>query len=64
MVTDDDARGEIADNGLGFVLFVFEICWAYEIFPDRREGVHEFRSRKGTAASMESLILLKLEISC
>lgn len=31
MVTNDDARGEIADNGLGFVLFVFEIYWAYEI---------------------------------
>ena len=55
--------GKIADKGLGFVLFVFEICWAYEIFPDRSEGVLEFCSRKGTTTSAESLILLNLEIS-
>lgn len=54
--------GKIADEGLGFVLFVFEICWAYEIFPDRSEGVLEFR-RKGTTTSVESLILWNLEIS-
>ena len=40
---------------------LFEIRWAYEILPDQSEGMHGFRSQKGTATSMESSILLKLK---
>ena len=63
MATNDDARGEIVDNGFRFVLFVFEICWTYEIY-SQTEVKGCIRSPKGATTSMESLILLKLEKFC
>ena len=43
MATNDDARGEIVDNGFRFVLFVFEICWTYEIYSQTEVVVQKER---------------------